>query len=67
LCNKIESFLEKGAEILLADMKGQLDERGRRILPGENTGGDAVMRGPIGFRCAAAWNLTVFPYTYVYI
>lgn len=48
-------------------MKGQWDERGGRILLGENTGGGAVMRGPIRFKRVAAWNLTVFPYIYVYI
>jgi hypothetical protein len=44
LCNKIKTFLEKRAEILLGDMKGQWDEHGGRILLGENTGGGAVMR-----------------------
>jgi hypothetical protein len=67
LCNKINPFLEKRAEILLADMKEQWDERGGRILLGENTGGGAVMRGPIRFKRVAAGNLTVFPYIYIYI
>jgi len=67
LYNKIKTFLEKRAEILLADMKGQWDERGGRILLGGNTGGGAVMREPIRFKRVAAWNLTLFPYIYIYI
>jgi hypothetical protein len=52
--------------MLLAHMKGQWDERGGRILLGENTGGGAVMRGPIRFKRVAARNLNAFPYIHVY-
>ena len=45
-------MFETYAGLFYAEIRGQLDEGGGRILLGDNTNGWAIMPQPIRFHCA---------------
>ena len=47
-------------------MKEQGDEGGRRILLGDNTGGEAVMLRPIRLQCFIVWISTGLPFIHTH-
>jgi len=58
-------FLKGEQKFLLAGMRGQQDDGGRRILFGDNTGYGAVMLLQFRFRCVGVWISVPLLCTYI--